>query len=96
MGFFNRYKDVVKARGTNTYKEMMKSTDRIAAATCTLIARKPVEQQEQILARANALVEKLHDVLDHETPLVVGITLFTALHALDQTLQNSADESRAG
>ncbi len=74
----------------------MKSADKLAVSTCTMIARKSPSEQKEIMSRTEKLAGKLHDAIDYENPLIAGITLLTALRALDLTLQRNVDEARRG
>jgi hypothetical protein len=80
---------------SETYKQTMQCTDRIATAAYALLAEKPQDEQPIILRRVTELSSKLHDVVAEETPLIVSLALLTAIRMHEQAVQQRADELTA-
>jgi hypothetical protein len=68
----------------------MDSAERLAAASYGLIASKSPQEQADLLARVTELSEKISAAVENEVPLVVALTLLTALRVHDQTMQHQA------
>jgi hypothetical protein len=91
VGLFDKFSKAYRAYDSSTYKETMQSVEKIAGASLRLLADKSREEQTQLLGRVTELSEKLHDAIDHETPLVISLTLLMAIRVHEQALLNQAD-----
>ena len=94
MNIFSKFKKTYRILDSETYRETISSTERLASASYRLFANKTPEEQSQILERVTELSSKLHDAIDHETPLIVALTLLTAVRAHDQLLQEHVENSK--
>lgn len=94
MGFFSRFYKAHRVLDSESYRDTIKSVEKIAVASYGLLADKPDEEKAQILERVNGLSEKLTDVIGDEKPLVAALTLLTALrvqhHLIEQSLEKNS------
>jgi len=95
MGFFKEVGKNMRIFQSETYKETMKSTERIAQGTYRLLAEKSAEEVELIGSRATELSLKIQEVVGEEKLLVAGLAILTALRVLDQHVQQQAEDLRA-
>lgn len=91
MGIFSKFAKAYRVYDSSTYKETMRSVEKVAGASFRLFADKSADEQTQILVRVTELSEKLHDAIDDEIPLVIALTLLNAIRAHEQTVQHHAD-----
>lgn len=91
VGLFDKVSKAYRVYNSSTYKETMRSVEKIAGASFRLLADKSREEQTQIFVRMTELSEKLRDAIDHEAPLVVSLTLLTAIRVHEQALQKQTD-----
>ena len=62
-----------------------------------MLAEKSANEQAKIQKRVTELLGGLHKAIDDEVPLVVALTMLTALQALTKTMRKVADDiSHAG
>jgi len=79
VGLLSKFTKAYRVLDSETYRETIKSVEKIASASYGLLADKPDEEKARILERVNNLSEKLNDAVGHETPLIVALTLLTAV-----------------
>ena len=97
MGIFSKFGKVYQDAGSQTYRDTVSSAEYLARTSFGLLAEEPAGEQTKILKRVTKLLGKLHDAIDHEVPLVVTLTMLTALQALNKTMRKTADNiSHAG
>ena len=82
-------------RALETCAEILRSADRLASASFRLFAEKSKSEQAAILARVTQLSEDLNKTLGNQPPLVVALTLLTAIRVHEQ-LCNRAKVATAG
>ncbi len=92
MGIFSKFGKAYQDTGSQTYKDTVSSVEYLARTSSRMLAEEPAGEQTKILERVTRLLGKLHDALDHEVPLVVTLTILTALQGLNKTLQRVADD----
>jgi hypothetical protein len=72
----------------------MRAAENLAGSSLALLDNKPEEERRTILSKAESLTEKVFDVVETETPLVVALALLTALRAHEHLIQRQARENR--
>jgi hypothetical protein len=87
VGFFRKLSRAYRVVDSQTYKDTIRSTETLTSASLRLLADKTAEEQTQITEPVNNLSEKLHDAIDHEIPLVVALTLLTAIRVHHQIVE---------
>jgi hypothetical protein len=95
MGFFKEVGKNMRIFQSDTYKETIKSTERVAQGTYRLLAEKSPEEAGLIGSRATELSVKIQEIVGEEKLLVAGLALLTALRVLDQHVQQQAEDLRA-
>jgi hypothetical protein len=94
VGIFRKFAKAYRVLDSETYKETMRSAEGIARASYGMLADKSTAEQAQILERVTSLSEKVNDAVDQETPLVVALTLLTAIRFHHQAIQQQVDKLR--
>lgn len=79
MGFFKKHSKENPVTETEAYTLTIKSTANLAIASYGLLAKKPPQEQTAILGRAMELALKVQNSLAAESPLLVSLTLLTAI-----------------
>jgi hypothetical protein len=87
VGFFRKFSRAYRVLDSETYKDTIRSAETLASASLRLLADKSAEEQTKITERVNNLSEKLYDAIDHEIPLVVSLTLLTAIRVHHQIVE---------
>lgn len=77
------------------YRETMHSVEKLAGASLRLFAEKPKEEQTKLLTQMAVLSKKINEALDEESPLVVALTLLTAIRVHEQLVNGQPAESTA-
>jgi hypothetical protein len=90
VGIFAEFGAAYRIRNNKLYQETMTSVDTVASASLDLLARKPVEEQTRLLAKISELSARLHSATQHETPLVVALTLLVTIRTQKETLSQYA------
>lgn len=78
------YSAAYRVHQSETYRETMHSVEKLADASFRLFAEKPKEEQVRILTRIVGLSERVNEALGKEAPLVVALTLLTAIRVHEQ------------
>jgi hypothetical protein len=73
----------------------MRSVKKIASSSLQILADKSAEERAKILERVTELSEKLQTAIADEIPLVVSLTLLTAIRVHEQSIQHRADTPAA-
>lgn len=76
---------------SETYCETMHSVEKLATASFRLFAEKPTGQQTKILTQMADLSKKVNEALGEESPLVVALTLLTAIRVHEQLLNRTSN-----
>ena len=92
MGIFGRFAKAYRVYHSETYRETIRSAETVAGASLRLFADQSAREQAQILERVTELSEKLHNAIDGEIPLVIALTLLTAIRAHEQVLKKHPDK----
>jgi hypothetical protein len=95
MGFFKKVGKTMRILESQTYKDTIKSAERVAQGTYQLLAEKSPEEVNLIGGRASDLSIKIQEIVSEEQLLVAGLALLTALRVLDQHVQQQAEDLRA-
>ena len=95
MGFFKKVGKTIRILESQTYKDTIKSAERVAQGTYQLLAEKSPEEVNLIGRRASDLSVKIQEIVGEEQLLVAGLALLTALRVLDQHVQQQAEDLRA-
>jgi len=80
-----------RVHNSETYKDTMRSVDKLASTSLMLLNRKSAEEQREILARAESLTEKINDAVAEEIPLVIVLSLLTALRVHEHNVQQHVE-----
>ncbi|PYT98180.1 MAG: hypothetical protein DMG38_16620 [Acidobacteria bacterium] len=95
LEWVERYYAAQRVSHSETCAEILRSADRLASASFRLFAEKSKSEQAAILARVTQLSEDLNKTLGNQPPLVVALTLLTAIRVHEQ-LCNRAKVATAG
>jgi hypothetical protein len=95
MGFFKRIGKTMRVLKSETYKETIKSTERLAEGTYSLLAEKSPEEVGLIGNRATELSVKIQEIVGEEKPLVAALAVLTTLRVLDRHVQQQVGDLRA-
>jgi hypothetical protein len=95
MGFFKKVGKTMRILESETYKETIKSTERLAESTYSLLAEKSPEEVGLIGNRATELSVKIQEIVGEEKPLVAALAILTALRVLDRHVQQQVEDLRA-
>ena len=95
MGFFKEVGKNMRIFQSDTYKETIKSTERVAQGTYRVLAEKPAEEVDLIGSRATELSLKIQEIVGEEKPLVAALAVLTTLRVLDRHVQQQVEDLRA-
>jgi hypothetical protein len=95
MGFFKKVGKTMRILESETYKDTIKSTERLAQSTYSLLSEKSPEEAGLIGNRATELSVKIQEVLGEEKPFVAALAILTTLRVLDQHVQRQVEDLRA-
>jgi|ERR671924_877062 hypothetical protein len=82
--FAERFIAAQRVSHSETYAEIVRSTDRLASASLRLFAEKSKSEQAAIWARVTEVSEDLNRLLEKQPALVVALTLLTAIRVHEQ------------
>jgi len=94
MGFFKKVGKTMRILESETYKDTIKSTERLAQSSYCLLAEKSPEEVDLIGSRATELSVKIQEIVGWEKPLVAALAILTALRVLDQHVQQQVGDLR--
>jgi hypothetical protein len=80
-----------RAYSSEAYKDTMRAVEHLVSASLLLLDRKPAEERREILAKAQALTEKLSDAIANESPMVGALALLTAVRVHERLIQEQAN-----
>ena len=95
MGFFKKVGKTMRILESETYRDTVKTADRVAQGTYQLLAEKSSEEAGLVVGRASELSDKILEVVGEEKLLVAGLALLMALRVWDQHVQQQAEDLRA-
>ena len=95
MGFFKKVGKTMRVLESEAYKDTIKSTERLAQSTYSLLAEKSPEEAGLIGSRATELSVKIQEIVGEEKPLVAALAILTALRVLDRHVQQQVEGLRA-
>jgi hypothetical protein len=90
VGIFSKFGKVSRVAGT--YKDTVSSAEYLARTSFGMLAEKPADEQRKILERVTELLGRLHEAIDREVPLVVTLTMLTAIQGLDKTTRKATGD----
>jgi hypothetical protein len=96
MSIFDKFVKAYRVHDTQTYRETIACVEKVANISLGSFAGKSEEEKKQLIRRITELSEKLHDVIDSETPLVIALTLLTAIRVHEQTIHRVAKSTASG
>jgi flagellar biosynthesis/type III secretory pathway chaperone len=94
MGFFKKVGKTMRVLESETYKDTIKSTERLAQSSYCLLAEKSPDEAGPISSRATELSLKIQEIVGEEKPLIAALAILTALRVLDQHVQQQVEDSR--
>lgn len=95
MGFFKKVGKTMRILESKAYKDTIKSTERLAQSTYSLLAEKSAEEVDLIGSRATELSLKVQEIVGEDKPLVAALAILTALRVLDRHVQQQVEDLRA-
>lgn len=95
MGFFKKIGTTMRVLESETYKETIKSAERVAQGSYRLLAEKSADEAGLIGSRATELSLKIQEIVGEEKPLVAALAILIALRVLDQHVQQQVEDLRA-
>jgi phenylpyruvate tautomerase PptA (4-oxalocrotonate tautomerase family) len=96
MGIFDKFVRAYRVHDTQTYRETIACVEKVASVSLGSLAGKSEEEKTQLIRRITDLSEKLHNAIDSETPLVIALTLLTAIRVHEQTMYRVASSTASG
>jgi hypothetical protein len=90
---FRKYQQIYSSE---TFNETMEAVDQLARESLLLLDRKTEEEKSAIIGKVSELSVRLLDTAQGETPLVVGLALFTSLRTHHQNIQNAIQAAKSG
>ena len=91
MGIFSKFAKAYRMYDSQAYRETMRGIEKIVGSALKILADKSAEEKAQILERVNELNEKLQNAIADEIPLVVSLSLLSAIRVHERTIQHFAD-----
>ncbi len=88
---FSKFGKAYQIGGSKTHKDTVSSVECLARTAFGMLAEKSANEQTKVRQRVTELLKRLHKAVDDEVPLVVTLTMLTALQALAKTMQKVAD-----
>jgi hypothetical protein len=95
VGIFSKFAKAYRVYDSQPYRETMRSVEKVASSSLKILADKSAKEKAQILERVTELSEKLQNAIADEIPLVVSLTLLSAIRVHEQTIQHRADSLAA-
>jgi hypothetical protein len=86
MGIFEKFAKAYRVHDSRTYRETIASVEKVADVCLGQLATRSEREKEQIIRRVTELSEKLQEATVGESPLVVALTLLTALRVHQQVV----------
>jgi hypothetical protein len=96
MGILEMFVRAYRVYDTRTYRETIACVERVASVSLGSLVGKSEEEKTQLIRRITVLSEKLHNAIDSETPLVIALTLLTAIRVHEQTMHRAAKSTASG
>jgi hypothetical protein len=96
MSILDKFVKAYRVHNTQTYRETISCVEKVANFSLGSLAGKSEEEKTQLIRRITDLSEKLHDAIDFETPLVIALTLLTAIRVHEQTMHRAAKSTTPG
>jgi hypothetical protein len=96
MSILDKFVKAYRVHNTQTYRETISCVEKVANFSLGSLAGKSEEEKTQLIRRITDLSEKLHDAIDSETPLVIALTLLTAIRVHEQTMHRAAKSTASG
>ncbi|MGB9204056.1 MAG: hypothetical protein WCB94_08825 [Terriglobales bacterium] len=81
-----------RAYSSEAYKDTLRTVEHLASTSLLLLERKSEAEKRDILAKAQALTEKLSDTVANESPLVGVLALLTAVRVHERLIQEQANK----
>jgi hypothetical protein len=91
VSIFRKFAKADRVYDSQPYRETMRSVEKVASSALKILNDKSAEEKAKILERVTELSEKLQDAIDHEIPLVVSLTLLSAIRVHEQAIQHYGD-----
>jgi hypothetical protein len=87
LGKWKMFGSYFRVHSSEAYKDTVRAVEHLASTSLALLDGKAEDERRLILGKAQGLTEKMFDVVETETPLVVALALMTALRAHEHLLQ---------
>ena len=81
-----------RAFSSEAYEDTVRAADHLASTSLLLLDRKPEEERREILAKAQALTERISAAVANETPMVGALALLTAVRVHERLIQEQANK----